>query len=94
MSAADFIVERLNFLLFTFRANLTKLTTFQTQLDELTTLLKNVYTLGDELDTKVESISSKINGFSGQDDQHLQDCLQVQIFIFSWKFWFINIHFL
>ena len=81
MAAAEFIVERLNFLLFTFRANLSKLTTFQSQLDELKILLQNVYTLGNELDAKVGDISSKINGFSGQDDQHLKDCLQVKIFI-------------
>ena len=78
--AAEFFLERVNILLSTFRANLVKLTNFQTQLDELKTLLQNVYKLGDELDAKVGSISSRINGFSEQDDDHLDECLQVKLF--------------
>jgi len=62
-----------NLIVFTYRANMKKLTSFGSDLDELKTVLESACKLAEELEGKIASASSRLEG----DDENLRKSLQV-----------------
>lgn len=62
-------------LLLHFRTNLSKLTSFNTDLEELKALLENVNKLADQLKNEIVNLTSKQ---AGADEEILKECLSVR----------------